>query len=683
MNRWIVAAALTAACAKGPAPSGKHAWLIVESPTRSGIDLAAARVEGRGILYAAVQGSRLVVEVDPERTSDHLSVSAGGACPVTVDRGELGDGKTARRTLEPLFDFGPEQAQAGFDTRFEMTAEPRCPTAESLRLAWRVKSGTPLHDMVVSAGGRRFGAKTERFVEALGPSTPWGVVPISPRTRAETLVEASWTNADGSQGARTVRVSAAARARGLPNVTVGTRLYLGGEGFHVVAAPTGAHAGVEMNDGHASLVPDARGKWTLADGKGRLLRLVAGKYDETPLDCGRSDCHAATTEIAKTSPMASILERGLDSHFASDYPACALACHAVGEPGTDDGGFASVLGELGRTPQDLARTGYHELPTSLRRLGGVGCLACHGAGAIPEESARFSILRADVCATCHDAPPRYGHVAAWRASRMARADADARASAQECARCHTTWGFLNDAKRRPPEGTEPLGIGCAACHAAHPPSADRAYSAGTCADKLLRDVPVPPLFEKTIDPRTERSRICLGCHSPREDDATPTATAAAVWAGRGGIDPKSGTALVASAPHAAVANGCIGCHHAGPPNLERGASHAFQVARDSCQQCHAPGRRDPQIRARAEALWSRFAVDTKRAERASEVHHARGLRLDRSKPHGRALWNIALVLEDPAADAHNGPYARRLLDAAESALGGATSVPRAPGSAVP
>ena len=33
-------------------------------------------------------------------------------------------------------------------------------------------------------------------------------------------------------------------------------------------------------------------------------------------------------------------------------------------------------------------------------------------GALPE--ARWSILRADVCAYCHDAPPRYGHVEGWR-----------------------------------------------------------------------------------------------------------------------------------------------------------------------------------------------------------------------------------------------------------------------------
>jgi hypothetical protein len=62
--------------------------------------------------------------------------------------------------------------------------------------------------------------------------------------------------------------------------------------------------------------------------------------------------------------------------------------------------------------------------------------------------------------------------------------------------------------------------------------------------------------------------------------------------------------------------------------------------------------------------------------------HAHGLHLDRSTPLGRALWNVALVLEDPAADVHNAPYARKLLDAAEAILEMKPS-PRATGSATP
>ena len=228
-----------------------------------------------------------------------------------------------------------------------------------------------------------------------------------------------------------------------------------------------------MTGGAASLLPDARGSFTLADAGGHTLRLVAGKYDETPLDCGRSDCHAGIASAALSNPMTTILERGLAAPFAGDYPGCALGCHAVGEPGLDDGGFVAVARDLGTTSHDVARTGFHDLPASLRRLGGVGCLGCHGPGAIPEANGRFAVLRADVCATCHDAPPRYGHVAAWRLSRMARSDADPRTRDAACARCHTTWGFLGRNDWRPPDEVGAFGIACAACHAVHPTRFDR------------------------------------------------------------------------------------------------------------------------------------------------------------------------------------------------------------------
>jgi hypothetical protein len=48
--------------------------------------------------------------------------------------------------------------------------------------------------------------------------------------------------------------------------------------------------------------------------------------------------------------------------------------------------------------------------------------------------------------------------------------------------------------------------------------------------------------------------------------------------------------------------------------------------------------------------------------------HAATNALDLRSARGRAAYDVALVLEDPAADVHDGPYARRLLDAAEAVL---------------
>jgi hypothetical protein len=91
------------------------------------------------------------------------------------------------------------------------------------------------------------------------------------------------------------------------------------------------------------------------------------------------------------------------------------------------------------------------------------------------------------------------------------------------------------------------------------------------------------------------------------------------------------------------------------------------------------------IRARAERLFEALGD---RAPREPLVParlgpiHANGARFDRATPRGRAAWDVALVLEDPAADVHNAPYARLLLDAAERFVGSSNTpaVKFAPGA---
>src|SRR6185503_16115716 len=250
-----------------------------------------------------------------------------------------------------------------------------------------------------------------------------------------------------------------------------------------------------------------------------------------------------------------------------------------------------------------------------RRLGGVGCLACHGPGALPEASGRWSLLRADVCATCHDAPPRYGHVAAWRATGMARADRDARTRAPACARCHTTWGFLAGARtsfvsapvdRRPPDEVGAVGITCAACHAVHDPEAAR-RGAQPPQRGLLRAPPTPALAllaGTALPPDAERSRVCLGCHAPDAADGAPAASATALWLGRGGLDPATGRPLEGPAPHATIAGGCVGGHRSGAAGLERGAGHGFVATRAGCAACHTGGVPEDDLAAKARALWA-------------------------------------------------------------------------------
>ncbi|HEX7671664.1 MAG TPA: multiheme c-type cytochrome, partial [Polyangiaceae bacterium] len=608
----------------GASPS---AWLVVTTTPDRGVDLARVSVEGAGVRHVTLSGGTLAVEIDARRGTE-VTVTGGGGCPLRVPSGDLHAGVTLRRYLSPWVDVGEPLAQVGFDAPFAVTAQPGCSEARAGSIAWRQVSGLPLRDTRVDQDGFRFSARTVRLEDALGERPAWGIVPLSPRTRGEAVLEATW-QASGASAAsavtRRVRVSAAARARGLPNVVVGARLYVGGEGWHVVSAPTDSHAAVSAEPGFAAITPDVRGTFTLGDTLGHPLRIVAGKYDETPLDCGRSDCHSEVARIARSSPMATVLQRGLDAPFGGDYPACANGCHTLGEPGLDDGGFARVAHALGRSFPDLARGGFHDLPSPLQRLGGVGCLACHGPGAIPEANGRHALVRTDVCATCHDSPPRYGHVQAWRTSRMARADQDPRTREEPCARCHTTWGALGHREWRAPAEAAPAGIACAACHAVHPAALDTPVASGapgapiasvasatpgapllgqTCAEALPRELAMPAILadSDSMAPRAKKSRVCLSCHAPLSDEASPSGTAAVIWGGRGGVDPATGTPLTGPSPHGAVEGGCVGCHHDGPAGLEHGTNHGFLARRDRCKTCHGD-KSDVSIRARAERLF--------------------------------------------------------------------------------
>jgi hypothetical protein len=559
---------------------------------------------------------------------------------------------------------GP-QAPVGFDATFSITATLACPDLRGGRIAWEQLSGPPVVGLSPTRDGFELGARTPSLADVMGGPIPWGVVPLSPRTRGEIVLRATWSDGRGHTFARDARVAAAHRSRGLPNSPVGVRVHLGGQGWHVTARPANSNAALARAGGVASLLPDVAGDWRLADGGGRTLALRTARYDETPLDCGRSGCHAAITDAAAASPMTSVLARLLDaSARPSDYPACAVACHATGEPGAADGGFAHVAGELGAAG-DLGRR-WRDLPRDLHRLGGVGCLACHGPGAIPESTARWSVLRADVCAVCHDAPPRYGHVLAWRLTAMARADQNPRARGERaCARCHTTWGFLDavatperqPVDRRPPDDVGPVGIGCAACHAVHDGKRPGAR-------RLLRATPTPALL--TGAGATGES-VCLPCHTPDAGDERPRASAAALWLGRGGLDPSTGAALTGAAPHAGIPGGCVGCHRAGPDDVERGAGHGFRAPASVCAPCHpqpVPSSQD--VRARAQQLWQAL----RKTDAGGPAHAAErdGLRVDKRKPLGRATWDLLLVLEDPAAGAHNARYAQALLDAAASVI---------------
>src|SRR5580693_7129369 len=177
-------------------------------------------------------------------------------------------------------------------------------------------------------------------------------------------------------------------------------------------------------------------------------------------------------------------------------------------------------------------------------------------------------------------------------------------------------------------------------------------------------------------PRT--NRIGMRCHAPTASFASasadgtlsPSASAAALWAGRGGGNPQTGAPLAIPSAHGAIDDGCIGCHSAGPSILERGASHGFTVDVGKCAGCHRDAVPDSaaidrDLHEQAAALLATLA-HLKSSVLHGRPQHAERVMLPNDRV-GRAIYDALLVFEDPAAAAHNAPYARALLEAARSA----------------
>ncbi len=646
-------------------------WLRVELPEGFAGREKEVRLAPR-IAEAARRASRGVLALQVKRAAGRVRIGLPGACPLEVDAESLSGSPPASRTLQPLFDVGPSERVVGVGSAFEMRAVPNCAEARALKTTWSVTGGASLEGVKLSQDGRSLRATTRL---ALPPTTEIvGVVPISARQQRELRSELTLRTVDtkGEIFEQRLGVSAVARSSGLPNVGLSHPVLLAGANWVLTEKPPQSSAALRNLNGRFELIPDVTGRYRLSDGASRQLTLLSGRYDETPLDCGRSDCHQAIATSAAKSPMTLVLSQDLGGCHALSDPACATACHATGEPGTNDGGFSHVARELGSPALPVE---HDDLPRALRRLGGVGCLACHGPGAVPGVGSRWAVLRSDVCAVCHDAPPRYGHVSALSSSRMGHADHLPQTRSQpECARCHTTWGALG---RSMPKGETPesFGLACATCHDVHPHS-EAASSAAPSDDTgpthggLLRQLPLPASLPRPPASFLGVSRVCIACHAPSGDSQRPEASAAAILAGQGGVDPASGKPLELAPVHAQDPRGCLRCHNSGPPELVLGKSHAFRAEPSSCTGCHAPRERAPSLRERAQRLLARWGREAP-SDASLPLHAQPTPQRPLAIAQERALANVRLVLEDPAADVHHPAYAKLLLDAAERFAPGA------------
>ncbi len=649
----LLSTLLLASC---PSGSGRIVTLTVRTPLGSGLDLARTTFDPPAALRGVTQVDpyRLVARVDIDEVSEKLRIDHPEGCSVALSFAP--DASAVEAQLSPLIELTPDQPQVGFGARFEIEARPGCTAAQHGHVEWTQVGGPSLIRIEPSADGFRMQSRTHerRYLIAQDP-VPWGLLPISPRTRGDYTLEAKLTTEDGREIVRRTHVAAAARASGIPSLALDhTALLLGVDWTIRERIPNSAQATLTVK-GDVTEFTGVEGRFVLVDGQGRDLRLSVDRYDETVLDCGRPECHASAAEHALTSPMTTIFRRGIEGQIEGYEPGCAVACHTLGEPGTNDGGFVHLAREFGHaipTGEDA----WSALPRAMRRVGSVGCGACHGPAAIPEPTARWAILRADVCATCHDAPPRYGQVAAWRESRMSRSDELVETRVEPCARCHTTAGFLAAVgireiveERRAPAHAGFFGVACSACHATHGDHVDKA---------LVRRIAPPATLAAVPEAvRNGPGNVCLTCHSPTTADGAPEASSAAIL-------------YAANGPHASLPDGCVTCHRGrrlmtAQFPLDAGGNHGFAADLDTCTPCHAQGApRDQTIATRAIDLYNRLAG----ALPVDRPLHAQPI-AEGAPDRAPMIRNLRLVIEDRGAWAHNPAYARSLLDQAEAESG--------------
>ncbi len=657
---WLLLA-LALGCA--PEPISDTLTVRITASADQPLNAAAIRYEPADNARSARLSAQGYLAIERRDRMRALTVHIPQMCPVSFAAGPQREPIEARAVI----DLGRDRPPVGFDTPFAITVQHGCPERGRGRITWRQVEGAAVSELAVERDGFSLRARTPRF-EALQPApVAPGIVPFSPRTQGRVVLEALFQAPGSPPIKRSVAILSTSRSTGLSSVAVSQQLLLAGEGWRVQKAPASGHAQVHASGALAAFTPDAPGRWTLEASAGETLVLQALWHDKTPYDCGRSECHGSIAETTLSSPMSSALQR----HMQSSNPApvgCMLDCHVLGERGVRDGGFIDVATQLGFSW--LEGTRWDELPQALRRLGGVRCTACHGPGVLPEPEARELVLRSDVCASCHDAPPRYVHVEEWRASRMARSDAAPGTRSGQCAGCHTTSGFLERVAGRAPrahsQSAAPTGIACAACHAPH--STHR-------GDELVRSMPASASDlpdARAVASRDPSSALCLACHAPAPGQTLASAPSGALWQGQVRVPAANGEGwevLRAASAHGEVKGGCVGCHGA---TKDGRVDHSFRVDAASCKTCHAAGSSalsaapQQELEQRARALAQALEPSCPSSEPASKAAHASPRQLACKTPQRtRAMYAVNVLLEDRAAWVHNAALARLLLQDAE------------------
>lgn len=403
--------------------------------------------------------------------------------------------------------------------------------------------------------------------------------------------------------------------------------------FKLEKAPGGSTAKLEkvtkavpgLTTDMVTFTPDKEGEYTLSlvvsDDKGAKsapgqIVIAAARYVGSEV-C--KNCHKEQFEgWSKTlhgHAFADFVNQNAEGEYFSAGLGCAR-CHTVGYyPVTvSTGGWWELMGGKDAAKNwpknDIALNAFNEeagkdtfstkFPANVQSLSNIGCEACHGpAGAHvvkpSKDTAPMPTTGSASCDQCHNAGGHHTRGVAVANSAHARASELGEGNRPECARCHSSAGFIDTLTGAKEVRAVNDDIGCATCHDPHGDANVfqlRTVGAVSIPETVSSDPAAKPQILEIKD--AGLSAICMNCHNARrgadivKDDKatrfTPHAsTATEMIAGVGGFD--WGYKLQNSY-HVNLGKGVINDEHSNQPGNMGFTQVNMGQAPGACVLCH-------------------------------------------------------------------------------------------------
>jgi len=402
-------------------------------------------------------------------------------------------------------------------------------------------------------------------------------------------------------------------SNGLPNVAPNTKVYLycggkpstgatGGNAqyfssatFTLKAIPAGSAAQIMVLDSiRCYFIPDMVGTYrvemTGTDNKGQ------SGTDELAINCGNyvgvggilgtaavpecSVCHAEkTTEWQGTKHATAMQTKMIQSIITRTtcYP-----CHATGstDPLAKGNGWLDVAAALSWTLPGIPGAGsWDSLMTdfpSLAKMGNIQCENCHGPGSEhmgnKTDNKIAVVATSEQCKQCHDAPSHHvkfyqwdqsAHANSYNSSTLENMNRGSSDRNSDCARCHTSNGYLDVFYNSPDPSTAVTkapykNVGYVACVTCHDP-----HSA-----------------EHEFQLRKDAKDICEDCHALRvsSSGSLHEAHQGPMLEGTDGREFPGYTYRTSA--HKNIPEKCVTCHMAAPPDpslVNKIGEHSFKI----------------------------------------------------------------------------------------------------------